>query len=349
MIGFSTDKGGVESYIKNISQELQDEFEIILHWPTMTIDGRNWIIPRNRHNPLKYRRFWRRFFRENHFDAIYFNTCDIVSIDPLRFARQAGIPVRIIHSHNTGNQVERGGLLGFIHKLQERHSRKVLHKYATDLLACSKSAGDWMFGSRKYMLIKNGIEIEKYKFSNQKYQAISSQLKSSGHPVIACLGRLDSQKNPFFSLDVFKEICQLNPEAQCLFIGDGEHRAQLEAMVGDAALSDRIIFTGPIDNVDQWLSYVDCLLMPSLFEGLPFALVEAQAAGIRSLVSDTVSLEANLTGLVEYMSLDCSKTQWAERVLALAAMPRKEVSDKLIEAGYSIQHSAKFVKQILSK
>ena len=104
MIGYSTDKGGVESYIRNLSPNLESEFEVILHWPEMEIDGRIWHAPRNRHNIFKYNRFWKRFFKENHFDAVYFNTCDVVSIDMLNLqSRQvspSGLFIRIVPGIN---------------------------------------------------------------------------------------------------------------------------------------------------------------------------------------------------------------------------------------------------------
>ena len=347
MIGYSSDKGGVESYIKNICTELDRDFEIVYHWPIIEINGKTWVLPRNRHNIFKYRRFWKRFFKENHFDVIYYNTCDIVSIDILKFAERAAIPVRIIHSHNTGNQFPRSGLLGIIHRFMEKRSRRTLGIYATDLLACSESAGDWMFDGRPYNIIKNGIDVAKYEFSVEKKIHAGTILKSKSSPVIACLGRIEGQKNPFFSLEIFRKICENDNNAQCLFIGDGADRIAVEKQVIKLELSDRIIFTGAVDNVNEWLSYVDCILMPSIFEGLPFALVEAQAAGIRSLVSDTVSVESNITGLVEYKSLDDSVAGWAERALELARLPRVNVSNKLEEAGFSISHTAKVVKSII--
>lgn len=347
MIGYSTDKGGVESYIRNLCDYLEDDFEIILHWPVMEIDGVRWEIPANRHNVWRYRRFWKAFFKANHFDVVYFNTCDIVSIDMLRFAKGAGVPVRIIHSHNTGREVMRGGAVGLLHKLLERNSKAVLHKYATVLLACSESAGKWMFDGRDYRIIKNGIDIERYKFSTNRRDRINRSLNIAAPHVVACIGRLDPQKNPFFSYEIFKEACSRDKDLQCLFIGDGEHRGELERKAKSDGLSDRIIFTGGVDNVNEWLSYVDALLMPSLFEGLPFALVEAQAAGIHCLVSDTVSAESNITGLVEYKSLDSPAGDWASRLLKLAGMPREDVSDKLAQAGFSIAHTAAEVKHII--
>ena len=224
-----------------------------------------------------------------------------------------------------------------------------MHKYATDLLACSKTAGDWMFDGRPYIIIKNGIDISRYVYSGTARQNVLGLLKNTAGKVVACLGRLDRQKNPFMSLSIFTALCQKNRDFQCLFIGDGEYRIELEAKVQALGLQHRIIFTGGVNNVNEWLSYIDCLLMPSFFEGLPFALVEAQAAGIHCLVSDTVSQEANITGLVEYKSLNASVEEWADRLLELAAMPRVDMSDSLISAGYSITNAAAAIEKIINQ
>ena len=348
IIGFSSDKGGIEAYINNLCLQFDYNYIIIHHLPQMEIDGKKWIMPQNRHNPFKYRNFWKRFYKENHFDAVYFNTCDIVSIDQLKFAKQAGVPIRIIHAHSINKQFERKGLWGWFHRLSEKHSRKNLHKFATHLLACSKSAGDWMFDGRDYTIIKNGIDLKKYQYSQEKRLCIQNIVPNSATKVIASIGRLDHEKNPFFTLEIFKQLCSLNSDVQCIFIGDGEFRSELEKKVKDAGLQERIFFTGAVDNVNEWLSYIDALVMPSLFEGLPFALVEAQAAGIHSLVSDTVSEESNITGLVEYKSLSDSPESWAQRLFELAEKPREDVSEKLEKDGFSIAHSAQIVKTILN-
>jgi len=349
MVGYSTDKGGVESYIRNLCDELRADFDIVFHWPVMILGGKEWHIPANRHNPLKYCKFWTRFFRENKFDIIYFNTCDIVSIDILRFAKHAEIPVRIIHSHSAAREYASNGLKGLVHRWQERQSRKHLDKYATHIFACSESAGDWMFNGRPYTIIKNGIDIDKYIYNKAKGDNAASILMQKSHPAIACLGRLDPSKNPLFSIRIFKSLCSVSADVQCLYIGDGDFRQTLEKEVRNAGLQDRIFFTGGVDNVNEWLSYVDCILMPSLFEGLPFALVEAQAAGLHCLVSDNVSQESNITGLVEYMSLEAPADEWAKRALALAAAPRVNVTEKLEDAGFSIRHTAETVGNVIKK
>ena len=348
MIGYSAEKGGVESYINNVCSLLKAKYEIVLRWPTMVVDGKEWVVPKNRHNFLKYRLFWRKFFRENKFDVVYYNTCDLLSIDMLKYAKAAGVPVRIIHSHSADNNYFGSGILVPFHKWEERKNRKTLHRYATDLLACSKTAGDWMFDSRQYTIINNGIHLGDYAFSEEKRSKVLQSLGDvTANKVVACLGRLAPPKNSFKCLSIFAELCRQHDDALCLFIGDGEYRERLEQKVAELGLQKKVLFTGAVDNVNEWLSLVDAILMPSNWEGLPFALVEAQAAGIHSLVSDRMSTEANITGLVEYEKLDASDEDWAKRLYELALMPREDVSQSLTAAGYSIENTAKVIEQII--
>lgn len=348
MIGMSTDKGGVESYIANLCGCLDErKYEITYCLPEMVIDGERWICPANRHDYIKYRAFWKKFYKENHFDVLYMNTCDIVSIDQLKFAKAAGIPVRIIHSHSTANQQGIGRKMSLFHRLSEKTSRENLHRYATHLFACSKSAGDWMFDGRDYRIIKNGIKMEKYGFNPDSRSQIRKKLGIENEELIGVIGRLDPQKNPLFSVDIAEAMVSKKPNAKIVFIGDGELRAEVESRIAEKNIKSNVIMTGAINNVNEWLSAIDCILMPSLFEGLPFALVEAQAAGLHCVVSSAVSEDANLTGLVEYLNLDESTEKWAETALSAAKKERVETQQKLVEAGYSIEDTAKTVSVII--
>lgn len=347
MIGYSTDKGGVESYIMNLYQQLKDKYEFVFCWPEMEIDGKKWVCPKNRHNYIKYYLFWRKFFKGNKFDVIYYNTCDIVSVDMLRFAKKAGIPVRIIHSHNTAIQQEFKGVVNLIHKFTEKQNRKSLHKYATHFLACSKAAGEWMFGNRKFDVIKNGIELEKYKFCETYRNECRAELGLENGNIIGCVGRLDTQKNPFFSIDVFNHLLNKESNSTLIFIGDGELKTELQNEVISKGLSEKIKFLGARNDVYKWLSAIDCLLMPSFFEGLPFVLVEAQASGLSCLVSSAVSSDANITGLVEYIDLDADKQQWADKLIELSKKERIDTSDSLIASGYATEATASLISKII--
>lgn len=352
MIGYSKNRGGVETYIDNLKLNLNSsKFDIHYSMPKMMINGKVWVRPANRHHYLQYRRFWKEFYRENRFDVVYFNTCDVVSIDQLRFAKVAGIPIRIIHSHNSGNQQGIEHKLSFFHRWSEKNSRKNLHKFATHFFACSKVAGDWMFDGRKYELIQNGISLPKYTYSDEKRKACRQKLGLGDEILVGCVGRLSPQKNPFFTVEVAQELVRLDPSVKLVMIGDGELRENVEAAIKEHNLQDRVILTGAVDNVNEWMSAIDCLVMPSLFEGLPFVLVEAQAAGVPCVVSTGVSEEANLTGLVQFLSLEESKATWATKVLEAAVAPeqRKDTTQQLVDAGYSIEATANQVSEIIEK
>lgn len=348
MIGYSTDKGGVEAYIVNLCSQLpSNEYEIIYDWPTMEIDGKTWIRPKNRHNYIMYRTFWMQFFSENHFDVLYYNTCDIVSIDMLKFAKKAGISIRIIHSHNTGNQLGINKQMSFWHRMMEKSNRKNINKYATQLLACSKTAGDWMFGRHQYQVIHNGIDLQKYKYDFKKKIKLCEKNNIQSKRIIGCVGRLDPQKNPLYAEKIAESILKKDPQTKFVFIGDGEFSGTVKAVVKEHKLEKQILFIGAIDNVNEWMSVLDCLVMPSLFEGLPFVLVEAQAAGLPCVVSSVVSREADFTGLLQFIDLDAGEDVWAETALAASERKREDYLEDLINAGYSIENTAREVREII--
>lgn len=344
IVGFSDDRGGVEAYISNLNDSLDHtKFEVIYCLPEMTIDGRVWVAPKNRHNYFAYKRFWHKFFKCNKFDVIYYNTCDIVSIDMLKFAKAANIPIRIIHSHNTNVQQK----LRLIHKFTEKYNRKHIEDYATHLFACSGDAGKWMFGDKHFTVLKNGIDISKYKYSDAKREACRSNLKTKKQKVIGCVGRLDPQKNPLFTLKIMEAVKEIDSDTAFVFVGDGELKGALSAEIKKLQLDSCVYLIGNRNDVNEWYSAFDCLLMPSLFEGFPFVLVEAQAAGLPCVVSSSVSEDTNLTGLVEFVGLDDSVETWASTILNACEKSRKDTTKELIDAGYSIENTANYVSDII--
>lgn len=346
IVGFSDDRGGVEAYISNLNDSLDHtKFEVIYCLPEMTIDGRVWVAPKNRHNYLAYKRFWHKFFKCNKFDVIYYNTCDIVSVDMLKFAKAANIPIRIIHSHNTNVQQK----LRLIHKFTEKYNRKHIEDYATHLFACSEEAGEWMFGDKHFTVLKNGIDISKYQYSDEKRESCRKYLETKKQKVIGCVGRLDPQKNPLFTLKIMEAVKEIDSDNAFVFVGDGELRGALSVEIKKLQLDSCVHLLGNRNDVNEWYSAFDCLLMPSLFEGFPFVLVEAQAAGLPCVVSSAVSEDTNLTGLVEFVGLDDSIETWASTILNACEKSRKDTTKELIDAGYSIENTAKTVSNIIEK
>lgn len=349
MTGYSREKGGVETYIHNLCTQLDpDQFEVICSENEMEIDGKIWVQPENRHHYLKYLQFWKRFFRENHFDVMYYNTCDVVGIDMLIFAKSAGVPVRIIHAHSSGIQRISRDQLGFLRELSEKRNRRHLKKYATDLLACSAQSGRWMFGKQEFQIVKNGISVRNFKFQPEARQKLRTRFGMENNRLIGCVGRIAPVKNPEFVLSVGAAIKKRDPAVRILMIGDGELKKTIEEASIQRGLSDTILFTGSVNNVGEWMSALDCLLMPSYFEGLPFALIEAQAAGLPCVVSSNLSRETDLTGLVQFLDLKEGADVWAEQLLNCCGGPRPDTEEKLISAGYSIDNTASKVVEIIT-
>lgn len=348
MIGYSSNKGGVENYIENLCGHLdKTKFEIVYKDDQIVIDGVTWMCPKNRHNYLKYRIFWHKFYKANKFDVVYYNTCDVVSIDQLKFATNAGIPVRIIHAHNTGNQQNIQQKMSHFHRISEYISRKSLKRYATHFFACSKSAGDWMFGEINYRVIANGIDLCKFKYSKENRIRCRELYQINSEYVIGCVGRFSLQKNPLFSIDIMNTLLKIIPNAKLVMIGTGELHEDIVRAIKAKNIQNNVILTGAVDNVNEWMSALDCLLMPSLFEGLPFVLVEAQAAGLPCVVSSTVSREANLTGIVEYLELTERTDIWANKILEACRKERLDTTQQLIDAGYSVKDTARLVSSII--
>lgn len=346
MVGYSSNKGGVEAYISNLCGCLdRSKYEVIYSLPTMKIDGKTWQAPANRHNYIKYQLFWSRFFKENHFDVLYYNACDIVSIDMLRFAKKAGIPVRIIHAHSTGVEQK----LGVIHTFLEKRNHHLLKDYATHFFACAKETGKWMFDDHPFMIVENGIDLSEFSFCAEKRSEQRAYIGVGDQILIGCVGRLESVKNLSFAVRLIEYMENHNTKVHLVFIGEGTMQSQLEAEIAGKQLEKNATFLGVRDDVKDWYSAFDCLLMPSLFEGLPFVLVEAQASGLPCVVSSNISEEANLTGLVHYVGLNEPLQTWADRIESVCGKERPDTTQHLIDAGYSIEDTAKTVSDIIEQ
>ena len=192
-------------------------------------------------------------------------------------------------------------------------------------------------------------DISKYKYSDVKRENCSSYLKTKKRKLIGCVGRLDPQKNPLFTLKIMEAVKEIDSDTAFVFVGDGELREALNAEIKKLHLENCVYLLGNRNDVNEWYSAFDCLLMPSLFEGFPFVLVEAQAAGLPCVVSSAVSEETNLTGLVEFVGLDDSVETWASKILNACEKGRKDTAKELIDAGYSIENTARTVSNIIEK
>lgn len=258
----------------------------------------------------------------------------------MKRAKKAGVPVRIAHSHNTQNE---GGLA---FQLVKNHYGRMVLPNATHLFACSKAAADWMFGEKAAdaKVLLNGIDPDRF--------AINSEIRTGARAefslpddclVFGHVGRFTPQKNHDRLLRIFAAICESQPNSALLLAGTGPLMADMRSKAAALNIADRVHFLGPRQDIPALLQAMDCFLFPSLHEGLPVTLVEAQAAGLPVVASDAITDEVCITPLIGLYSLQADDRTWAKAALAAAATAqqgRANPTEELIAAGYDIRETA---------
>jgi glycosyltransferase involved in cell wall biosynthesis len=219
----------------------------------------------------------------------------------LRSAQKAGIPIRIAHSHSTRSE---GGTAA---KLYKWYAGKFLNKYATHLFTCSNEAATWLFSNKAKlaMHLKNGIDLGVFSFSEEVREQVRQELEvPKNSMVIGHVGRFAPPKNHSFLIDTFSQLVKSNPNFLLVLVGDGQLRSDITKKVEDLNLGTKVKFLGVRDDVNRLLQAFDLFLFPSIYEGLPVTLVEAQGSGLPCVISDVISQEVNMgVQLIEYCPL----------------------------------------------
>ena len=228
---------------------------------------------------------------------------------------------------------------------------KILNKYDKFLarissnvrFAPSELAADYLFGDnslKKYNvhLLKNGIDTSLFSFGDERRCKIRRELCLENRLVIGHVGRLEVQKNHKFLLEIFSEIVKIRDDSVLVMVGKGDLKGSIANYAKDLGISEKIIFTGIRKDVPDCLMSMDVMVFPSFFEGMPNAVIEAQATGLPCLVSDTVTKECRVTDIVEFLSLKQSPKVWAEKALQMVKcqVDRKMYAEKMRLAGYDI-------------
>lgn len=280
---------------------------------------------------------FRQLIQKERYDVVHLNAFQGMSLNYLKLAAEAGVPVRIAHSHNTALRKSRTrGIKLLIHAA----CRKLLAKYATEYWACSMKAAQFLFPSRKinsqyFQIIPNGIDISRFRRSHlDRLQARSALGIKEGNLVIGHIGRLCEQKNQSFLIDIFANIKKQNADSVLLLVGDGDSAA-LEIKARRLGLQESVILYGTSDKVECLLWAMDIFVFPSLFEGFGIVVLEAQAAGLPVVCSDHVPEEARFLPTTHMLPLEDGAEKWAEQILRVC----KEIPDQsenIKKAGFEI-------------
>jgi glycosyltransferase involved in cell wall biosynthesis len=301
-------------------------------------------------NYFKYKKELNTFFNmyAKEYDCIWVNLCSLANIDYLKLATKYGIKKRIIHSHNSQNMDSFAR--GILHKI----NRFFIEKYATDFFACEKNAAKWFYRKKfldKVKIIKNAIDFNKYSFNTESRKEIREMFNLENNFVIGNVGRLHFQKNQSFILEIFKEFLKRCSGAKLVLIGEGEDEKKLKQKTDLLGIKNNCLFLGSQNNVEKWLSAFDIFLFPSLFEGLPISLLEAQANGIPVLASSVISKEVKVNDNLIFYRLKENSAKWAEKLVYikenLKRIDNDALQEKFIESGYDIKTEVKKIERIL--
>lgn len=336
-------RGGLETMIMNYYRKIDREkvqFDFLVHrqerWDydgeIEALGGKIYRLPKLNPLSMEYRRQLINFF-ENHKEyKIVHSHIDCMSAIPLRIAKKTGVPVRIAHAHNSSQDHDAKYLLKLIYKA-------AIPKYSTKLMACGEKAGEWMFNGAEFQVIKNAIDAKRYRFCLETRTKMRRSLGIQDNEfVVGHVGRFMTPKNHQFLVDIFDKIAKITP-AKLLLVGDGELCSNIKEKVSKLGYKDKVIFTGVRSDVADLMQAMDVFVFPSLYEGLPLTIIEAQAAGLPCFVSDGVPLECDLTGLVTQIALTDSSKAWADTIVVSRNATRQDTYEAIRAHGYDISEN----------
>lgn len=289
---------------------------------------------------------YRRWFRSHMFSVIHIHGSHAFdNLIAVKAALDSGCKRVICHSHTNDG----------LHKRLNALSAIYLRSLPIVRLACSKQAGEWLYGqSSCFEVIKNGIDVERFTFLDSLRTDYRQLLGiSQGVNVIAHTGRLVDVKNQSFLLDIMKILLTNTPGGWILLlIGAGENEEKLRKKACSLGVASQVQFLGLRDDISAILAASDVYVMPSIHEGLPLAAVEAQANGLPTLISTGMSPETRLLSSTRVLDLSFGPTAWAREVASLVsagqASNRQVAAGHVRDAGFDISATAQRLREIYS-
>jgi len=294
----------------------------------------NYKVFLSKRRSIKFYRYIKLIYniiKDEQIDIIHLHGNSHSLILELLAAKIAGCRNRIVHAHSASSKFK------ILHKLLTPIFN-LLYTYA---LACGDAAGKFMFGNKKYLVIKNGIDTNKFIFNADSRKKIRNNYNIENNIVIGHVGTFSEVKNHSFLLDLLPILLKKNPKYKLLLIGEGSKLEDVKRKAMKMGVSESVIFVGSVEDVSNFLSACDLIVMPSLFEGFPLTLVEEQANGLKCICSDAITKDVDLTGNVIFLSLNDSKIKWVNAIIDISIDTNREDNSisavkKIREEGYYI-------------
>lgn len=303
--------------------------------------GKIYAVPQYKgYNHLLYIKAWNKIFSEHpEYRVIHSHVRSTASI-VLKIAKKYNL-ITIAHSHSTSNGK---GLKSVI----KRIFQKSIPKYADYLFACSKESAIWLYGEKnaksdRCIIINNAIDASKFIYDEKIREDKRKELGLENKIVIGQVGRLEYVKNHFFTLQVLKKCIEVNPNYVLLIVGDGSLKDKIIEEIEKMGLTNNVIILSNRSDVNELLQAIDLFIMPSIYEGLPLTLVEAQTASLPCVVSDTITDGFLISKLVYKLNLNDSEEVWVETINKNINTKRTNNFDEISKLGFDIKNNAKWI------
>lgn len=345
------EKNGITSVILNLMQSIDKKnlhFDVVaikrplpdVQKKLEALGCKIFILERSFHNILFYIGALSRIIKKERYDIVHAHGNSSTLFFEMISAYIGNCKIRIAHSHNTTCTSK------FVNAVL-----KPLFKLAyTDGMACGQDAGSWMFGNNKFTVIKNGINVNAYSYDETKRIDIRKRYSIPENGiVIGHVGVFNNQKNHKFLFEIYSEIYKYNADIYLMLIGDGRLKRNFENDIQNEEYRHNVIFVGTTNNVNSYLCAMDAVAMPSLYEGLPLAVIEEQANGLSCILSENITKEVDKTGNVVFFSLN-DKESWVNYITDVKINKNRQLTsskaiEDIIKSGYSIEDEAQKLRE----
>lgn len=348
------DRGGVEAFLMNTFRNIdRDKFTFIfLCFSDKKFDFEDEIIALGGKivrtpdvkevGPLKHIKNIREIIAKERIDIIHAHTY-FNSMFSMIAGKLSGVTVRIVHSHNTKSEASPG----ILKKAYFIISKYIINSHATNYFACGQDAGKALFyATNKFTIIDNGIILEDFYYNPITRKQLRSEFDiPEDSTVILHVGRFDIQKNHDFLIDIYEEYLKLNPNSRLFLVGDGILKTKIDKKVQTLGISKNVLFLGKRPDTHRLYNVADIFLFPSLHEGLPVTLIEAQANGLSCFISSEIDKTAKLVKNVWFYSLSNRPKQWAEELCKINTK-RENSRETLEKSPYNMTRNIRSIENL---
>ena len=350
--------GGAETFIMKLYRKLNRskyQIDFCINFPEKCfyedeitqLGGYIFRIPSKSDNLNIFKRDLSKIIEKHQYKIVLRITSNAMGFYDLKIAEHSGAKRCIARSSNSSDGA------GLKVKLAHIVGKLLFQKYVDVKIAPSDVAAQYTFGKKAYgnggvYILRNALDIDLYKFDMDERNKIRRSLGISDSTlVVGHIGRFNEQKNHAYLVQIFNKLQQFRPDSRLILVGNGNLIEKIKGLVQSYCITDKVIFTGVRKDINKMMSVFDVFVFPSFYEGMPNVIIEAQASGLPCVLSDTITKEADITGLLKYESLNVSPEIWAKDAIEAAEKERIDTKQKLIQAGYDIESCTRKFESIV--